>query len=619
MRIISKQKVDRTDGALGWTLRITGFTRVLGGIFFFALLHNPVQALGAWYVDNMAAGSHNGTSWVNAWSSLSQIRGVGAGDTVYISGGPSGSTRTYATPTSAWQPAGGTASNPITYQIGQDTNHNGIAIFDGNLSSQSTWIYVCSSTPGITISGDAGDGQQHFWVTNWVALGSCNGAKVFTLSYINFCKSDGQLDFSPGDGIQIDHCYAYVATTAADHFSYLDANNSSTNLWGRNKAFCNTIYVPHAPGSGGGDGADCFQWNSTSVDIYSNLVVGYTTNYTGSQHQDGMQPLGGSYWRVHDNVFVDIANYPLYGDGYYGSFNYCQMYNNIACFSDASLEGTGPPQAGGWGIANEYLESLPVCLTNCVVCNNLAVDYVGHTTWAFYVGPSSFIVKNCWIANNLNVNSGGLGPVAGGIFSADNLNITASQATNYFVHYTAFGGIKNDFHLTTNATSLIGHGTNLSQGFPSGFVSVDKDGQARSSTGNWDIGPYQYTNNGVATNFPPTVSAIIASAPDMGTNTVGLQVYEGTTVRLSASASVPNGDALTWQWLYSLNGGTQTVYQSGSGTVSTNSFTYPIGTAGNSYVWTLQVTDSQTKLSAQSQLTLDVELEPPQGLRITFN
>jgi hypothetical protein len=128
--------------------------------------------------------------------------------------------------------------------------------------------------------------------------------------------------------------------------------------------------------------------------------------------------------------------------------------------------------------------------------------------------------------------------------------------------------------------------------------------------------------SGSATNVPPvlpTVSAISANVPDVDTNTAVLQIYAGTAVQLSASASAPNGDALTWQWLYNLNGGTQTVYQSGSGTAPTTSFTYTNGTAGNTYAWNLQVTDSQTKLSAQSQLTLSVKLVPPQKFRVTSN
>jgi hypothetical protein len=47
MRTISEQKVGRSDGALGRSLRIAGFTKVLGGNLFFALLHSPVPALSA--------------------------------------------------------------------------------------------------------------------------------------------------------------------------------------------------------------------------------------------------------------------------------------------------------------------------------------------------------------------------------------------------------------------------------------------------------------------------------------------------------------------------------------------------------------------------------------------
>jgi hypothetical protein len=47
MRTIFRQKADRSDGALGWSVRIIGFRRALEVILSFVLLHSPGQALSA--------------------------------------------------------------------------------------------------------------------------------------------------------------------------------------------------------------------------------------------------------------------------------------------------------------------------------------------------------------------------------------------------------------------------------------------------------------------------------------------------------------------------------------------------------------------------------------------
>jgi hypothetical protein len=47
MHINNKQKTDRANQALGRSSRIIGFTRILGVIAVFGLLHNPGQTFGA--------------------------------------------------------------------------------------------------------------------------------------------------------------------------------------------------------------------------------------------------------------------------------------------------------------------------------------------------------------------------------------------------------------------------------------------------------------------------------------------------------------------------------------------------------------------------------------------
>src|SRR6267142_5546340 len=86
------------------------------------------------YVDSSlpTTGTHDGLSWATAWRAIANITGLAAGDTVYFSGGPAGGAGLTYTLPAGWLPAGGTAGNPITYQIGQDSTHNGLVIFTGS-------------------------------------------------------------------------------------------------------------------------------------------------------------------------------------------------------------------------------------------------------------------------------------------------------------------------------------------------------------------------------------------------------------------------------------------------------------------------------------------------------
>src|SRR5258708_10013440 len=105
--------------------RATGAVAILVLTFWFGTSADAAT----WYVDSAATGTRNGTSWANAWTALTQIAGAAAGDTVYISGGPSGSNRNYSVAAGGWTPSSGSSTNPITYHIGQDDSHKAKTTF----------------------------------------------------------------------------------------------------------------------------------------------------------------------------------------------------------------------------------------------------------------------------------------------------------------------------------------------------------------------------------------------------------------------------------------------------------------------------------------------------------
>ena len=83
-----------------------------------------------------------------------------------------------------------------------------------------------------------------------------------------------------------------------------------------------------------------------------------------------------------------------------------------------------------------------------------------------------------------------------------------------------------------------------------------------------------------------------------------------------ATAADYNGATLSWKWSYTINGGAPVVFQSGTGTVPAVSYTYPTGSGGSNFVWTITVGDGVTNIS--SQLAVGVEVPPAPGTGLTF-
>lgn len=466
-------------------------------IFSFALAAQ-VAGAGTWYVDSSVSSSGNGASWSTAWKNVSNISGVSAGDTVYISGGPAGSSRTYTV--SYWTPAGGAAGNRITYQIGQDSTHNGTAYFN---CSGGTWVF-----PGnyVVINGDAGDGNMHFALTNaggiMYSSVSITGVKI---SYVNGGNALVNLALDVGGSasqFEFDHCYAYVSLSNqnVDHFSNISFGGST---WDDSSAHNNTIYVPN---SNTGYGADALQWAGTGFSIYSNTIIGYVGSYTGSQHQDGVQALSGSYIKIYANTFQDLGNSAVDSGPYYGDINHCWIYNNLVLV-------TYPKQSYMFGFSLES-EGKGYMWRDTWIMNNTFVNfnytYTLHANNMINMAGAEF--SGCGAMNNLGVNAESDSTFTVNGVNVQNVIVNSSIATNFvsYVGLPANGtttGTVPDMHLTTAGNTLLNSGTNLSS-----FFTMDKDGISRPGSGPWNIGAYRYsatTNAGALQECPPPFSLIV--------------------------------------------------------------------------------------------------------------
>ena len=447
------------------------------------------QAAKYWYVDSAATGLNNGTSWANAWTKMSQITGLSAGDTVYFSGGPSGSSRTYPSDVwspnypGQWQPKGGSAGSPITYTVGQEASHNGTVIFDC-LNGD---YFLAWGLSHLVVSGDAGDGVPHFRVIN-CGEGAYAGNGGYTdvrFAYIDFEVGTSGIDFQGTSyQVEVDHCIFNVMSPNADHcmtavFSGADYDTSA-------KIHDNTIYVPNGPvNSYGGNGADAFQASGSGFSFYNNLVVGYWTNFTGNQHQDGWQGLGpGQYIKIYGNTFVNMANYAVFPEPYTGGFTNMLIYNNVMMLQGPNI------------VPGTTLQALVVAgdptkpATNVHVFNNTVVDYQNSYGIAFrnpYTNNSANTFFNCSAENNVFINSPG-SIIDPNVSTKANVFITSGSASANVLSYTALAGTNNNLHLKAGS-SLIDAGISMAA-----YATTDKDGVIRPQGSAWDIGAYEYAS-----------------------------------------------------------------------------------------------------------------------------
>jgi len=317
----------------------------------------------------------------------------------------------------------------------------------------------------------------------------------------------------------------------------MNYGNLGTTTWDMFKAHDNTLYVP-VNSQADPYGADCFRWGGSGVSIYNNSISGYFNGYTGSQHQDGCQVMGGTDIKIYNNYFFQLGNSGCYISPAFQAQTYTYVYNNVvvACHD--------------FGIYMDVESGdVSTTLANCLLANNIVEPVPSSAFGTFFGGFSgqtgSF--ANNIVANNIVINEsssqsyfGSTISQAGAATESDTVFLTTAQAASDFLANTTTS-TNGNFHLTSAATALIGEGINLSS-----YFTIDKDENLRPATGAWDIGPFVY--GATNTPVPPTLNALAAMFinENAGTQTVNLTgITSGSsnqvqTLTVTATSSSPS-------------------------------------------------------------------------------
>jgi len=134
---------------------------------------------------------------------------------------------------------------------------------------------------------------------------------------------------------------------------------------------------------------------------------------------------------------------------------------------------------------------------------------------------------------------------------------------------------------------------------PSNYTGPDSI-TYKANDGVFDSNVATITFNVVASSQPILISPITSDAVDIDPATPGLQVYEGSSMLLSATASDAANNPIQWSWTYKVNGGPVSLLSSGAGPVQNVYFDVPVINSSATFQCVLNVQDSVGNSTGQT-------------------
>ena len=564
-------------------------------ILFLCLFAASVRATN-WYVAAEATGGLNvGLSWANAWTRLSSINWalILPGDTLWISGGPSGTTNIYV---GNLGDASGTSidaikSNPITIKTAQDSAHNGLVqIMGGIFISKNYWIVDGSKTPWIPVSvsdtynvptncnidvyqTNATDAVQIFGTgtkIKWVHVAQ------MTQYDDNAFSVSSSAPRPVGDGTEI----AYCCTSDVNGYGIrAEISNFYADTYGQLSVHHNLIEGTH----------DNYIQISSHVDIYKN--IGRFQHFPTAGHPDVMQELN-VFVRCYDNIWSDSQGAGFYVEANDVLTHDILVYNNVFY---ATTNGMG----SHFDITGHDNEAGQACnLSNFWIFNNTIYNKCSQGQTALVFGwnrgnsafrPSGW-VSNMWFMNNCII---GVAPyntspmlqfftnevtwngVTGFNYNTNSVRVDyncitmasglgqgivygnggAPQVTNAYRTMASFAAATQyksnnndtatfvslpayDFRIGAGDTALTGRATNLLALLGSIAPECGNDILGNPRGASWDIGAYQHDPSGTNAATAPG----IAGQPQSATNGVGSSVM----FSVAATGTMP----VAYQWRF---------------------------------------------------------------------